>query len=168
MLGEIFAGNGVVIAPEQKGEREQWDEITVAMVAPPPQDGEGPGLNRVIDQATSAMRDAGQNFQMLQRQERTIDHNPAQVLTTRYRDSATGRDWLEELNFIEGPDNAIYSVALKCAPEHQARLQPAMKAVLASWTLPQPEPAAETAPENAPAQPAPATPPPAAEPAQHP
>jgi len=154
MLGDIFAGNGVVIAPEQAGDRAQWDEITVALIAPPPEEGEGPGLNHVIDQATAAMRDTGDNLQMLQRQERTIDHNPAQTLKTRYREKSTGREWLEELVFIEGPQNEIYSVALKCAPEHLPRLEPAMKEVLASWRLPQPS--TEPTPESAPSPAAPA------------
>ena len=155
ILGDIFAGNGVVIAPEQAGDRALWDEITVALISPAPGDGqEGPSLNHVIDQATAAMRDTGDNLQMLQRQERTIDHNPAQVLKTRYREKSTGREWLEELVFIEGPQSEIYSVALKCAPEHLARLEPAMKQVLASWTLPQPS--TETHPQSAPSQAAPA------------
>ena len=61
------------------------------------------------------MREAGQNFQTLQRQQRTVDAKPAEMLKAQYREKATGRDWIEELVFIEGPDNEIYSVALKCA-----------------------------------------------------
>ena len=37
VLGEIFEGNGVVVAPPQKQEREYWDEVTAALVIPPPQ-----------------------------------------------------------------------------------------------------------------------------------
>ena len=37
VLGEVFDGNGVVVAPPQKQEREFWDEVTVALVIPPPQ-----------------------------------------------------------------------------------------------------------------------------------
>ena len=28
MLGEVFAGNGVVVAPQQKEDRSLWDEVT--------------------------------------------------------------------------------------------------------------------------------------------
>jgi len=140
VLGEIFDGNGVVIAPEQNGDRALWDEITIALVAPPAEDGQGTTLDAIIQQATEAMRGAGENFETLQRQERTVDHSPAQMLKTRYRENSTGRDWLEELVFIEGPQNEIYSVALKCAPEHLLRLEPALKEVLASWTMPEPGP----------------------------
>ena len=51
------------------------------------------------------MRDAGQNFQTLQRQSRTVDGKPAQLLKAQYREKKSDLDWIEELIFIEGPDN---------------------------------------------------------------
>ncbi len=81
--------------------RALWDEITVALVAPPPEgDEEGIGLDGVIQQATSGLREAGQSFETLQRQERTVDHKPAQMLKVQYREKSTGHDWIEELVFI--------------------------------------------------------------------
>ena len=72
MLGEIFEGNGVVVAPPQKGERALWNAITVALVVPPPEGDEEPiGLNGVIEQATSGLREQGQDFETVQRQQRT-------------------------------------------------------------------------------------------------
>ena len=57
MLGDVFDGNGVVVAPPQKEDRALWYEITLAMVAPSPEgDEEGPGLNGIIEQAMTAMR----------------------------------------------------------------------------------------------------------------
>jgi hypothetical protein len=163
-LGEIFAGNGVVVAPPQKTDSALWDEVTVALVAPPPQgDEQGLGLNGVIEQATAGLREAGQNFQTLQRQERTVDGKPAQMLKTQYREKSSGRDWIEELVFIEGPDNEIYSIALKCAPQSLARLEPTFTRMLNTWTLPQPVPPPSvdddsadkpTPPANAPTSPA--------------
>ena len=141
MLGEVFAGNGVVVAPQQKEDRALWDAITVALVVPPPEgDEEGPGLNGMIEQSSNAIREAGQNFVTLQRQERTIDHKPAQLLKVQYKEKTSGRDWIEELVFIEGPDHEIYSVALKCAPQNVTKLEPAFAEVLRSWTLPEAEP----------------------------
>lgn len=156
MLSESYGGNGVVIAPEQKDDPTLWDEITVALVAPPPRDdAPGLGLNGVIEQAAKGMRDAGQNFQTLQRQERTVDAKPAQVLKAEYREKSSGREWIEELIFIEGPDNEIYSIALKCAPGHEARLEPILTEVVRTWTLPVPEPpAAEADPPEQAAPPA--------------
>src|SRR3974390_2682334 len=42
MLGEVFNGNGVVVAPAQKQARELWDEVTVALVIPAPEGDEEP------------------------------------------------------------------------------------------------------------------------------
>lgn len=141
MLGDVFAGNGVVVAPPQKEDRMLWDEITVALIVPPPEgDEESPGLNGIVEQSSRAMREAGQSFVTLQRGERTIDHKPAQLLKVQYKEKASGRDWIEELVFIEGPESEIYSVALKCAPRNVAKLEPAFAAVLRSWILPEAEP----------------------------
>src|SRR5271157_611094 len=152
MLGEIFAGHGVVVAPPQTQDRALWDAITVAMVVPPPEGDEEPlGLNGVIEQATSGLQERGQSYETLQRQQRTVDHKPAQLLEVRYHEKPNGHDWIEEMIFIEGPDNEIYSVALKCSPLSLARLEPVYKEVTASWTLPEPEPppgATEEAPSK--------------------
>src|SRR5208283_549649 len=159
MLGEIFNGNGVVVAPPQKQERALWDAITVALVVPPPEGDEEPsGLNGVIAQATASLREAGQAFETLQRQQRTVDHKPAQMLKVRYREKPTGHDWIEKIVFIEGPDNEIYSVALKCSPQDLSRLEPVLAGVLSSWTLPEPEVPNDNAPKPS-APPAKATPP---------
>ena len=152
MLGEIYDGKGVVVAPVQKEDQSFWDNITVAMVAPPPEgDDEGIGLKGVIEQAAAGMRDAGQNFQTLQRQQRTVDAKPAEMLKAQYRDKETGRDWVEELVFIQGPDNEIYSVALKSAPDHAFRLEGVLNEVLKTWMLPEPEPPADDEKTPAPA-----------------
>jgi hypothetical protein len=150
MMGEVYGGNGVVVAPPQKDEQPLWDEITVAMVAPPADGDQALGLNGVIEQASAGMRDAGVNFQTLQRQQRTVDAKPAEMLKAQYRDKETGRDWIEELVFIEGPDNEIYSVALKCAPDHAFRLELTLAEIVRTWVLPEPEPPADPdAPEKA-------------------
>ena len=153
VLGEVFDGNGVVVAPPQKEDRALWDAITIAMVVPSPKGDEEPmGLNGVIAQATSGLREGGQNFETLQRQQRTVDHKPAQMLKVHYHEKSNGHDWIEEMIFIEGPDNQIYSVALKCSPQNLARLEPVLSGVLAGWNLPAPETSADDT-ETAPKQP---------------
>ena len=148
MLGEVFDGNGVVVAPPQKQERALWDAITIARIAPPPQGDEEPfGLDGVVEQATASLREAGQAFETLQRQQRTVDHKPAQMLKVRYQEKPTGHEWIEKLVFIEGPDNEIYSVALKCSPQDLSRLEPVLAGVLSSWTLPEPEVPDDNAPK---------------------
>lgn len=144
LLGEVFDGNGVVVAPQQKEEQALWDVITVAMVAPSSENSTA-AMDGVIEHATAAMRDATQDFETLQRQDRTVDQNPAQMLKTRYRENAGARDWVEELVFIQGPQNEVYSVSLKCAPDHLARLEPVLKQVLATWKLQAEEPPSSSA-----------------------
>ena len=157
MLGEIFDGNGVVVAPPQKLDKALWDEITVALVLPPSEgDEESVTLDGIIEQASKSMREGGQAFETLQRQQRTVDYKPAQMLKVRYHETATDRDWVEQMVFIQGPDREIYSVALKCSPENLARLEPVFAGVLASWALPEPESPAGATEDDTPKQ---ATPP---------
>ena len=156
MLGEVLNSNGVVVAPPQKEDRALWDAITIALVVPSPEGDEEPvGLNGVIELATSGLQKSGQSFETLQRQERTVDHQPAQMLKVRYREKSSGRDWIEAMVFIEGPGNEIYSVVLKCSPQDLARLEPALNGVLASWTLLAPESPGGQTEEEAPKKPAP-------------
>lgn len=159
MLGDVFDGNGVVIAPAQKSDRALWDEITIATVAPPPQDGQAsPGLDGIIQRASDAMRAAGHDFQTLQRQQRTVDGKPAEVLKTKYRDQASGQDWIEELVFIEGPDGEIYSVALKCSTANLPRREPVLAEVLRTWRLAEPAVDSRGPEESVPPATAPPTP----------
>jgi hypothetical protein len=140
-LGPIFDGNGIVVAPPQKQDRTLWDEVTVALMIPPPEGDEDPmSIDQAIEKAVSSVRESGQNFDTVQRQQRTVDGNPAQVVTLRYVDKSSGHEWIEELVFVEGPYSEIYSAGLKCAPESLAHLEPLFSHIVDSWTLPQPEP----------------------------
>jgi len=127
------------------------------VVPPPTGDGEPLGLNGLIEQASSGLRQSGQDFQTLQRQERIIDHKPAQMLKVSYHEKSNAHDWIEEMIFIEGPDNEIYFVVLKCSPQNLARLEPVLDGVLAGWTLPTTEPgsndAESTKPKTTPSKP---------------
>ena len=161
ILGEVFGGKGVVVAPTQKQEREYWDEVTVALVVPPSQSaGDAVTIDQLIEQAMSSVRESGQSFETLQRHRRRVDGKPAQMMKVHYVDKADGREWIEELVFVEGPDAEIYSLALKCAPASASKIESGFSRIVDSWTLPLPEPPAE-APAASPsaAAPKPATPP---------
>ena len=150
VLGEVFEGKGVVVAPAQKQEREYWDEVTVALVVPPPHSGaDAVTIDQLIEQAVSSVRASGQSFETLERQRRRVDGKPAQMLKLHYADKADGREWIEELVFVEGPDAEIYSLMLKCAPASASKIEPAFSHIVDSWTLPEVEP-----PADAPAAPA--------------
>lgn len=137
MLGEIFDGNGVVVAPPQRQQRELWDEVTVAQIVPPPEGDEEPvTIEETISQAVSSVRKSGQSFETLQRQQRTVDGKPAELVKLHYTEQGNGQEWIEELVFIEGPDSEIYSVALKTSPAALATMEPLFQRIVESWKLP--------------------------------
>lgn len=134
MLGDY--GAGVIIAPNQTLDRELWDEVTVTTVIPPPVKEQSPlSIDDVIQTAMMNMRADDHAPTTLQRQERTVAGLPAQMIRIRYHDDPSGRDWIEQLVFIEGPDQQIYSVALKAQPGTISRLEPAFDSILRSWKL---------------------------------
>jgi len=158
VLGEVFDGNGVVVAPTQKQEREYWDEVTAALVIPPPQGaGDAVTADQAIEQAVARVREGGQSFETLERQRRRVDGMPAQLVRLHYVEKPSGREWIEELVFIEGPDAEIYSVALKCAPASLVRMEPIFSRIVDSWNLPEAAPATDAS--DAPASPAKSAPP---------
>ncbi len=135
MLGEAF-GDGVVVAPQQTLDRNLWDEVTVAAVVPPPSEGQAASsIDQIIDTAMKNMREGGRNPITLQRQQLTVEGLPAQRIRIRYHDVPSDRDWIEELVFIEGPAQEIYSVALKAQPATIAGLAPAFDDIVRSWKL---------------------------------
>jgi len=141
MLGEVFDGNGVVVAPAQKQARELWDEVTVALVIPAPEGDEEPvTVAEAIAHAVSSVRKSGQSFETVQRQQRTVNGKPAELVKLRYTEQGTAREWVEDLVFIEGPDSEIYSVALKTAPATLTTMEPLFQRIVESWKLPEAAP----------------------------
>ncbi len=141
MLGEILGGNGIVVAPTQTQAREDWDEVTVALVVPAPQGDEAAvSIDQAIARAVSRVRESGQDLETVQRQQRRVDDKPAELLKVRYTDKNSGQQWVEELVFIEGPDSEIYSVGLKCTPSSLVRMEPQFSKIVESWTLPEAKP----------------------------
>ena len=138
MLGEVFDGNGVVVAPAQKQARELWDEVTVALVIPAPEGDEEPvTVAEAIAHAVSSVRKSGQSFETVQRQQRTVNGKPAELVKLRYTEQGTAREWVEDLVFIEGADSEIYSVALKTAPATLKTMEPLFQRMVDSWKLPE-------------------------------
>ncbi len=77
VLGEVLGGNGVVVAPAQKQEREHWDEVTVALVVPPKKNADDAvTIDQLIEQAVTSVRESGQSFETLQRQRRGLMVSP--------------------------------------------------------------------------------------------
>lgn len=141
VLGEIFDGNGVVVAPSQSQSREDWDEITVALVVPAPRGDETRvTIDQAIASAVSRVRESGQDLETERRQQRRVDDKPGELVKVHYTDKNSGRQWIEELVFIEGPDSEIYFVGLRCAPASVPRMEPQFSRIVESWTLPEATP----------------------------
>jgi hypothetical protein len=160
LTGDIYGGNGVVVAPVQKDGQPLLNEVTVAMIAPPKDSDGAVGLDTIIQQATTGIRESGQDFQTLRRQVRTVDAKPAELLKVQYHEKSTGKDWIEELIFIQGPDNEIYSVALKCVSSDILHLEPVFSEIVRTWMLPEPAVPQDAESENTPASTAPPAQPP--------
>jgi hypothetical protein len=135
VLGESM-GDGVIVAPQQRLDRELWDEVTVAAVVPPPAENQPPtSIDQVIETAMTNMKGSGHDPATLQRQEITVAGLPAQMIRIRYHDDGSGRDWIEQLVFIEGPYQEIYSVALKAQPGTISPLESVFDGIVRSWKL---------------------------------
>ena len=136
MMGEIYDGNGVVIAPPQKDDPTLWDEITVAhgCTAERHDGGTGSGWHHPAGRQRACAR--------ADKLSRPCDGSsapsikPAQMLKAQYQDKSTGHDWIEELVFIQGPDNEIYSVALKCTSRKSSAPGAGVHGVLRSGSYP--------------------------------
>ena len=150
MLGDVYNGAGVVVAPPQKQERELWGSVTVALVVPAPQGNDEPvTIGEAIGQAVAGVRRSGQSFETEQRQQRTVNGNPAEMVKLHYVEQASGHDWTEELVFIEGPEAEIYSVALKSTTASLPRIEPQFARIVDSWYLPSAEPPGVTGEDTA-------------------
>ena len=135
VLGEAF-GNDVVIAPPQAGDRSLWNVVTVVAIHEPVNPAQGTvSIDQIIETAMDNMRAAGHIPATLERQARVVAGLPGQMLRLRYHDDATGRDWVEQLVFAEGPEQQVYSASLKAQPADFERLQPAFESILRSWKL---------------------------------
>ncbi len=153
VVGDVFEGNGVVMAPPQEGkDKSQWDAVTSSVSYIPETEGneDAPTFDDVL---SAAMKDLpGKNVQTLQRTELTLVKRPAELVKLQYEDSQTNKAWIEEIVFIDDGD-AIYSTALRVVPEDLEKLEPVFRTIVATWR-PSEEAPAVPAPPAAPKKPA--------------
>jgi hypothetical protein len=140
MMGEVFEGDGVVVAPIQEGERTYWNQVTVAALPSAEDDPEASDIPADLDETLQRMLDTmkqgTKTFETQQRKSETVDELPAQFMKVHYlEEGQKGREWIEELTFVQGPDNVIYSIALKSSPEMVAQLEPAYRAIVKSFQV---------------------------------
>ena len=144
LLGEVFDGAGFVVAePDAKKAQEDWNQITAAAtdMPEPPAGEQRPTTDELIDIILGSPS-SGIQSQTLQRSTLVVAGMPAQLLKVRLR-SKSEADAADAIEFIAllDDDETIYSVALGCAPEDAARLEPIFEHVLHSWKATPPAPA---------------------------
>ncbi len=158
VVGDVFEGTGIVIAPPQPGkDRADWDAITASVSdLPTPESNtakEPPSFDEVISVALSHL--PGKQVQTLQRTSLTVHDRDAELVKVQYLDAGTNKPWVEEIVFIDDQE-AIYSIALRAVPEDVEGLEAAFKKVVASWRpseAPPAVPPSSPAPKSAPATP---------------
>ncbi len=157
VVGDVFEGTGIVIAPPQPAkDKAMWDAITASVSdLPTPENDTGkepPSFDEVISVALSHL--PGKQVQTLQRSSMTIHNRDAELVKVQYLDPGNDKAWVEEIVFIDDQE-AIYSIALRAVPEDVDGLEAAFKKVVASWRPIEAPPAVPPAPKS----PANATPP---------
>jgi hypothetical protein len=140
MMGEVFEGDGVVVAPTQQIQRQYWNQITVAALPSADEDREESDVPADLDETLrrllDTMKEGTKTFETQQRRTEMVDELPAQFMKVHYIEQGEkGREWIEEITFIQSPDNVIYSVALKSAPSAVTQLEPAYKAIVNSFQV---------------------------------
>jgi len=144
VVGDVFEGTGVVMAPPQTGkDKSLWDEVTASVAYLPEAQGdkEPPTFDEIL---SVAMKDLpGKNVQTLQRTELSVAKRPAELVKVQYEDA--GKTWVEEIVFIDDGD-AIYSTALRAVPEDLEKLEPVFRTIVATWRPSEEAPAVPAAP----------------------
>jgi hypothetical protein len=169
VVGDVMEGNGVVMAPPQGSkDKAMWNEVTASVTdLPEPEKGkEPPSFDEILSVALQGL--PGNNVQTLQRTEMTLHDRDAELVKVGYNDKETGKPWVEEIVFIDD-ELAIYSIALRVAPDDAASLEETFRKIIATWRpseAPPAVPAKPTTPKKpgtAPPTKAPAAKPPAAQ-----
>ena len=140
-LGSVFEDLGFVVAESSPGvSPETRPSLTVAaMDVPAEMKGGGPpSLDSLV--AVVLRPDSSFTFETLQRTRLLLNGNEAEIVRVHEHNQAAGNDVIENVALIEGDDGLVYSIALRCAPEDFARLQPVFQKTAHSWYVKQPAP----------------------------
>ncbi len=137
-LGDIFDDLGFVVAEPHPGVVSAlWPQINVAAIDVPPEEtmpNGAPNLDAVV--RVLLMPDG--TFRSAETQQRTrllLNGAEAQVLKVLLYDDA-GNTSQEEVALIDGGEEGfVYTIALRCAPEEYARLEPVFQRILQSWRV---------------------------------
>jgi hypothetical protein len=130
-LGEVFEGAGFSVAePDPQRAAENLNQITATFIDLPQGDKPRPTASELIDIVLGSPAE-GTTQETVQRSREVVAGMPTEIVTLKMH-SAAG-DWTERVALLDA-DEVVYAVALVCAPEDLARLEPVFKHVLESWS----------------------------------
>lgn len=131
-LGKVFEGAGFVVAePDPQKAPENLNQITVAFIDMP-QEGNKPRptTTELIDIVLGSPAE-GTTQETVQRSREVVAGIPTEIVKIKLH-TATG-DWVEEVGLLD-TDETVYTIALTCAPQDVARLEPIFRHVMESWS----------------------------------
>ena len=135
-LGEVYEGRGVVVAPPQSGDQQQWAQVTVAAISIPTTEGQAPPtVEDLVTSLLGKMAEQAANMQTVRRSEETLARRPAQVLQVRYDEN--GARWGETIVAMDGGNDSFYTVVFKAKVEDEPKYQKQVEGILRSFRLAQ-------------------------------
>jgi hypothetical protein len=136
-LGDVFDDLGFVVAEPHPGvEAANWPQLTVAAIDVPPQKtaGDPHSLDALIDIVLTP-DGTFTSSETLQRTHLLLNGADAEVLRVKLYDEAAKTGTIEEVALIEGDEDLVYSIALRCASEDFSRVEPVFQKAIHSWRL---------------------------------
>jgi hypothetical protein len=165
-VGDIFDNLGFVAAePHSGADPASWPQLTVVAFEPPPESTSAAGPSPAAESNTALLdvlvdrmlmpTGALASAQTLSRSRTMLNGAPAEIVRVQFPGKTGGAEAVEEVALIEGVDNLVYSVALRCAPHDCERLEPVFQQAVQGWRIRQ---AAAAPPPKRPAASPPKTP----------
>jgi hypothetical protein len=135
-LGNVFDDLGFVAAEPHPGvDSATWPQLTVAAIdAPARSNGAPPSLDSLIDLVLTP--DASfASSETLQRTRLLLNGADAEIVRVQLHDEAGNAGPIEDVALIQGDEGLVYSIALRCAPQDFARLEPVFQQTAQSWRI---------------------------------
>ena len=136
LLGEVYDGHGVAIAPPQAGDEAEWAQVTVAAIEIPTQEGKTPPtVEDLVTSLLGKMASQAENMETVRRSEETLAGRPAQVLQVRYDEN--GNRWGEIIVAMDGGNDTFYTVVFKAKASDEEKYQKPVEGILKTFRLAQ-------------------------------
>ena len=140
-LGNVFDDLGFVAAEPHPGvDSASWPQLTVAAIdVPPAKAGSDasstrPSLDALVDIVLTP-DGSFTSAETLQRTRLPLNGADAEIVRVQLRDANAKAEAMEAVALIEGDEGLVYSIALRCAAQDFARLEPVFQRAARSWHI---------------------------------